>query len=589
MILENKYLKKAVEKAGFVIIVKTCNLNNRESKLEYISSNAKALGMNVELLNKGLKLTEDYIHPEDRAKVITAVKKAVDSKITEYAHEYRMVGDDGVLYNVSNEISVTVIDAENVSVEFYIRKADSSDKKRIAKQSNSSASAKAAPVMTSDLKDNMQQVMKAYSNSCGLYSAYVDMDGKIIYPPTGPATNLGDFYDLFEKPAYKEYYKYIKQVVEESDEPEILNREEGGIGKIAPAPIKIDGEIQGIWILSSYTQEETDMLVKINEDRWMIAQIISDYLQKSQIVEVEVAKSKGAGKKLREELARQGIINDALTKVNSSLIDSADEVIAETLREVGINLDIDIAVLYTYDKNKEFGLRSYWNVKGEAPGTELVDYYPTRRLVIEEGLKKDINKYTLDAATATQEDKINLMKYNFKACITYPIYDKDKLKGLLLFANTRADRTWTKEELRFSKSIGIVIEKMLENADSDDNIRNVNQHLIETYNNFNVGIFVRNAKTGEVLFSNKAMNEMMGKDFAGGNSREILTDLHDRFDNIDGMRKPFIKQEVASWRSYIQKMDAIMDITEVKMEWLSGEPANLVILRKASDDEFIKK
>ena len=125
---------------------------------------------------------------------------------------------------------------------------------------------------------------------------------------------------------------------------------------------------------------------------------------------------------------------------------------------------------------------------------------------------------------------------------------------------------------------------MLENAEGDDNIRKVNKHLIETYNNFKVGVFIRDAYSGEVLFSNAKMNEMLGYDFKGGDSRVILTDLHDRYDNITGMRKPFItKEKVVNWRSYIQRLDDIMDITEVQIEWLKGEPASLIILRKAKD------
>ena len=590
MVLENKYLKKAVEKAGFVIVVKTCNLEDKTAKMEYISANAGTVGMNVELLNKGLKLTEDYIHPEDRARVINAVRKAMESNVSEYSHDYRMVGDDGRIFEVTNEICITKLSDTLVSTEFYISKADGREKKSESKKAaKRSADQKQADYSKAAFDDKIHVLLDVFAKTNKLYSAYVDMDGKIIYPPTGPSTNLGDFYDLFEKPEYKEYYKKIKMIVEENAEAVILEREEGGIGKIAAAPVIVDNKMNSIWILGSYTKEETERLTKLVDCQWQIANVVSDYIKKNQIVEVEMARAKGAGKKLREELARQGIINEALSKVNSRLIDSADEVIAQTLREVGINMDLDMALLYSYDKNNEFHLKSYWNVKGETPGEELVEYYPSRRYIIEERLKQDINRYTIDASTTSHEKKLDMMKYNLKACITCPIYEKDRLKSILLFAVTKADRTWTNEELVFSKSISVVIRSMLENAESDDNIRNVNQHLIETYNNFRIGIFVRNASTGEVLFSNKKMNEMMGRDFVGGNSKEIITDLHDRFDNINGMRKPFISQDVSSWRSYIQKMDMIMDITEIKMEWLNGEAASLLILRKAKDEEFVEQ
>ena len=176
------------------------------------------------------------------------------------------------------------------------------------------------------------------------------------------------------------------------------------------------------------------------------------------------------------------------------------------------------------------------------------------------------------------------MRYGCKAVIAYPITLGDSFYGILFLGEAGGERIWTPDELRFTSNIAVVIQNMLENAVGDDNIRNVNKHLIETYNSFNVGIFVRDAYSGEVLFSNKKMNELMGYDFTGGDSREIITDLHDKFDNLAGVRKPFItKDKVVNWRRYIQRLDNIMDITEVRIDWLQGQAASLIILRKAKD------
>lgn len=590
MVLENKYLKKAIEKAGFVVIVKTCKLNERKSTLEYISPNASTFGMNVELLNKGLKLTEDYIHPEDRAKVISTVLEAVKSKVSEYVHEYRMVGDDGTVYKVSNEICVSEVTSEEFRVEFYLKnitgKKNKNEKKKNKKNSDIEKSKSINLGDFDEISDKVQDIMNVVSKLTKLYSVYVDMDGKMVFPPVGPATNMGDFYDLFETPAYKEYYNYIKQEVIDNNGPMVLDREEGGIGKISVAPFRIKGEIRGIWILGSYTQEETDMLKKFSEDHWNIAEYISTFVYKSLIADVEMAKAKGAGKKLREELAKQNIINTALSKINSKLIDDIDTVISETIRDVGIHMNVDKILLYKFDRDNagiQCELRNYWNVTSAAPEGDVLDDLSSKMYHVEEGIKTD-GKYIVDNSNMTEKSKINLMKFNFMAVIAHPIYMNDKLYGALFFAESKNDRVWTKEEIRFTEGISIIIQNMLENAEGDDNIRKVNKHLIETYNNFKVGVFIRDAYSGEVLFSNAKMNEMLGYDFKGGDSRVILTDLRDRYDNITGMRKPFItKEKVVNWRSYIQRLDDIMDITEVQIEWLKGEPASLIILRKAKD------
>lgn len=594
MVVENKYLRKAVEKAGCVVMVKTCHLTDKKGRLDYISPNASMLGMNVELLNKGLKLTEDYIFPADRDRVMKTLINAVGDGVKDYVHEYRMVGDDGQVYYVTNEICLSDIKGDTITVESYLTKKVGGDSKESPEEKKSVRGNRGIkPADKDNVEDdiveysNIGTMMEIFAKLSGLYSVYVNLEGKIVFLPTGPAANLGNFYDLFENPAYKEYYQYIKQVVTERNAPVILDREEGENGKISAAPICVGKEIHGFWMLGSYTEDETEKLKQIYEDQWAIAEIISEYLHKSKIAEVETAKSRGAGMKLREELARQSIVNEALNKINSKLIDSADEVIDETLRDVGLHLDVDKIILYNIEWSERhfYSMRNYWDVSGVAPDEELVETLPERMYIVEDEINHGDGRYMVDNTNMTEDSKLNLMRYNFKAVIAYPLYLNDRFYGILFFAECKSQRVWTKEELRFTQSISLVIQDMLENAEGDDNIRNVNKHLIETYNSFKEGIFIRDMQSGHVLFSNTAMNEMLGYDFTNRDSRELITDLHDRFDNITGMRKPFItKNRVANWRRYIQKLDDIMDITEVQIEWLKGERASLIILRKAKDN-----
>jgi PAS domain-containing protein len=374
--------------------------------------------------------------------------------------------------------------------------------------------------------------------------------------------------------------------VKASDGVVVFDREEGGDGKLSAAKITASGEVRGVWILGSYTAEESEILKEVGEDQQLLAEVLSDYMTKSVTLELESAKYKGAGVKLREELARQGIINDALRKINSGILDAVDAAVDDTLRDVGLNMNIDNVALYKYGKGHtdEFELRNFWNVKGEEPNDEYVYGFPKRKYRVESRIDENSECYIADSSNMTDGAKTSLMKYNLKAVIIYPIYRNGKIYGMMLFGEAKENRTWTPEEIRFAKSITLIIQNILENAEGDDNVRNVNKHLIETYNNFTVGIFVRDMYSGEVLFSNKVMNEMMGREFAGGNCREIITDLHDRFDNTDGMRKSFItRNRVNTWRSYIKRFDAIMDITEISMEWLNGEPAALIVLREAHD------
>ena len=133
-------------------------------------------------------------------------------------------------------------------------------------------------------------------------------------------------------------------------------------------------------------------------------------------------------------------------------------------------MDLDRMFLYTFDKDnpKAFSLRSYFDVSGEMPSDDILTLLPERLYLVVDAIKRGNGCCMLDRTNMTQRDVINLMRYNFRAEIAYPIYLEGRLYGILIFAESKSERIWTKEELRFSQSISLLIQNMLENADGDD-------------------------------------------------------------------------------------------------------------------------
>ena len=86
MVIENKYLRKAIEKTKYIVLVKRYIIDMPGSSLVYVSPNASEIGMNVEMLNKGMKLSEDYIYPSDREMVMKTIHNAIDNRVQDYVH-----------------------------------------------------------------------------------------------------------------------------------------------------------------------------------------------------------------------------------------------------------------------------------------------------------------------------------------------------------------------------------------------------------------------------------------------------------------------------------------------------------------------
>ena len=103
MIFENKFLLKALSKSGYVVIIKEYNLEEKKATLKYISPNASIIGMNADMITKGLKLTEDYIYPEDKERFktfydITTVRNRIEGTESAYVVDYyksATPGDNG--------------------------------------------------------------------------------------------------------------------------------------------------------------------------------------------------------------------------------------------------------------------------------------------------------------------------------------------------------------------------------------------------------------------------------------------------------------------------------------------------------------
>lgn len=591
---ERDYLLRVVEKSGYVIIVLQFDSVTGHSELEYISPNADTFGMNVEFLRRGIRLVEDYIYPDDRTIVMETIQKAISSKVDSYVHNFKLVSDNGAINNISDEIYIAPLENGKYRVEFYmineVEGAKTPIKTNVVKsvdfRNDYIANSQCDDIWKMYQLDSINNFVRAFSEVSELYSVVVDKDGCVVFSPVGPALNLGDFYDLFDTPAYKKYFQYIKNTIDETMTPTVFDREEGGDGKLSAAPILRSGKVIGYWILGSYTKEESEELCRICESQWVMVKEIANYIDKAVSFDLETAKSKGVSRRLKEELEKQSIINDALNNINTRKDENVEDVIFETLRDVGKYLDVERVFLCTLDneRSREYKLRSCWASNGSNVSDSFFNALVSKMFVIEECLKTQNGTYKVNSSDMTDVEKYNLVTLGIKAILAHAIYVDGNYYGALFFVEDSADRNWTKQDISFTKSISIAVQGILENAEGDDNIRRVNKHLIDSYNIFRAGIFIKDNYSGKVLFANDSINSMLGYDFVGMDSRVVISSSKDLYTNFSNSRpSPVEKSKVTKWKSYVKVFDDIMDIVEVNMEWLQGQDASLFVIRKAKE------
>ena len=209
-------LENAVNRSSNIVIVWDAASEVSESKVRYVSSNIEHLGISATGLLSGIKKYMDYVHPDDQKTVIREYAKYEQKGYQFLSMEYRLVNEDGQEFWVRDESTFVQLPAGNTYLESII--TDVTEPKRreqqlIAQREDLERRIRyieTENTMLSDLslldyisKDELQMLQSSFATLTGSYNAVIDLDGEPITFPDGPETNMGAFYDMFERTEYK--------------------------------------------------------------------------------------------------------------------------------------------------------------------------------------------------------------------------------------------------------------------------------------------------------------------------------------------------------------------------------------------------
>lgn len=583
---QSNYILSAMSKLKSFVLVQ--NFEYGKEKFVYITPNAKSLGINVDILANGNRLMSDYIHPADRARVISNTQSAIRTGKSDFEDEFRIVTDIGTVMWVKRQSSVTQSDDNSYTVEQFI--SDMTDKKDLESsvvEAKKVFEDKLSYIMNSgedrdedkthiDI-DKWNDIVKAFSALSGLYSTVIAPDGTKLTEPAGPAEHIGSFYDLFEKPQYKSIYMELNDVILKNNVPVMMEMDDGKDGSmICGAPIIIGDRHAATWIACAYDSEDVKNMENVYKLQWKLCNIFSEYAYSSRILSKEAMRSKSMEMMLEEKVQRQKILTDALNAMDDDSSATINAIMAQT----GEYLNVDVMAIYAKDEDGVYDCSYLWTRGHNMSAEEYIFNWQKGKSLLNNKRTPGVEYILVDNNHKNKIFEEEMENGNVKSFVAFYIEINNLVSGVFVMANTNEEKIWTKEELEFANDIRNVIQGRLTRIEGDGNISNINKLLVDTYNYLEVGIFIRDAETGEVLFSNQPLNNMLGYDFTGKDSKILIEDLHDKFKGIGVVQKPFLtERKEVSWRSYIKQLDKIMDLSEVSMKWLDGRNASLVILR----------
>ena len=149
-----------------------------------------------------------------------------------------------------------------------------------------------------------------------------------------------------------------------------------------------------------------------------------------------------------------------------------------------------------------------------------------------------------------------------------------EIYGGIIFTS-QEKRIFLDSEISYCQDVADIVQGILIRRSNAVHVHSLNKHLLNAYNFVSECVFIKEVQTGKVLFANEAMENMFGMDMTGIDSRSFLSEPTPTYTRNGIQPVGDIK-----WQSYIQKLNKVMNIQELSIEWKNGEDARIVIMHE---------
>lgn len=594
---ENMYLSRAVEKMKSVVLVKSYHAGDRD--LKYVSPNAGIIGMNAEALMKGYKLTEDYIHPGDRDKVIDTIYQAVANGVTDYVHSYRLVRDDGKQIWVQNEVTVNRISDGEAEVSFLL--TDITEQKEAEKELADAAKGEESPT---ELKENDEIILAAIDQddkemleyfqlmaetlnlNADYYSVVLDAKGRLLTEPVGPIEDMGQFYDVFERPQFKQQFTEVIQRVKEDITPKSVSFAVDKLNvHMIFAPIMIEDIVTAYWVLTSFVKNGQEILSAVIERQWRLANSIAKCFYAEEVGKNELKRRKLTELHLQKEQQGRHIVLDMMR----SMVKKGESGLGEMCQKAGSYLSVADIGIYLENKETENAEKYFvWNCAGEDTAffdrmeLTISEYQKLKQYLKEEPVLM-INKKTEDPFFQKM-----VFQTEVEVMMLQPILSASGIQGYIVFADIKKSRKFEEKDIEFAGCAAYIFANMLLNNRNIVRVNIVKEGFLEVYDYIRDAVFVKDNNSGDIIFANKAMDKLFGYSLVGMQAKDVVNDQLEHYRNIGGVRKRFISnKKVIKWQSYMKELDQIMNIVEIHLETINRADYSIFILKKNKNKKNI--
>ncbi len=587
---ENAYLSNAVTKMKSVVLVKSYHAGKRT--LKYISPNAGMVGMNVEALRKGYKLTEDYIHPDDRDGVIDSIYQAVANGVTDYLHTYRMVRDDGRVIWVENVVTINRVSDGEADVCFLL--TDVTEQKNMEQELAATAENEltATEIVSKPVFHNVdaaqldKEMLKQFelmaqtlSQNVSYYSVVVDTEGALVTTPAGPGKDIGQFYDLFERPQMKEEFVRLSDKAKEELLPQSASLSMNKMNvHMVFAPLTVQNEVMAYWVLTSFAKDGDVVIGSVIEQQWQLANAIAKCFYAEEAVTTETRLRKLTEIQLHKEQQERHVLQDMI----DIMVQQGEAGLGEICQKAALYLNISDIGIYVENKETEKVEKYFsWDLTSDNPAFFDVMVMSVSEYKVLHNLLKDDKVVTADS-TSTNLFLSELIRQTDMGNILFQAIEvADGIDGYVVFADKDKTHVFDRKDKHFIMSVTEIFGNIIFGRNKSSKTDILKEGVLDAYDHIRDAVFVKDNRTGDVIFANKAMDKLFGYSVVGMSAGDVVNDKLEQYRNMQGVRKRFItNKKVTKWQSYLKELDQIMNIVEVRLDLSERMDCSIYILKK---------
>ena len=352
--------------------------------------------------------------------------------------------------------------------------------------------------------------------------------------------------------------------------------------KMCGVAVRVNGDIVAIWIaigLMEDAEEEIPSYMKCTtEERFYksiefletISKQIFAVKQEEHLAQEAFVVSRASESKMEEELRRNGVLTAIVKMLESE--NEFTKIVDEILKNVGDHLHISNCALMRETTNGD--LVDMICEYAEAEEDSVIENSQNLK-------KSDLpffngKPYMISANSMMPEDfRVFFERAKLRAGVFLPIVINGKASMYLVFWEKKQDKIWDVNDIKFLNDVKRIVQSILVKRIAKNSLASSYASLEAILENVGCGIYVRDPKTAQVLYTNKKYTVA----FSGAFAQQSVDTYISRVIESQEQYQEFYFEDIEKWFAF--------QCTQIN--WVDGREVELCAIFDVSAKRFYQK